>query len=432
MLTWEECNVLATTNRRRTSQRPSPIAVRGGQEVSVVRHALREWVLRLIRILNEIVPKQDCQALLYSHVPLSDNARALFEHLQANYPWVSCVWLTNSQEGALVLRRRGIQAWSTRSFHGLWAFLRSKYVFASHSFGLYYVKSRKQRTVCLWHGMPLKAMGFLDRTELPETLRAIRKWGRATDILVCSSLVMKNAMVACLAFDDPRRVLITGQPRNDKLFASQDARSLLEKALKISLEPYATLVAYLPTFRCGYEDRVEGQHPFLQWSAEDIGLLFEFLERRKALMVVKPHPLDEFVFTRAEVPLPKNIKVLTAAELQRSNVDLYEILGAFDALITDYSSVYFDYLLLERPILFMVPDLETYQQVRGFSLEPVDFWMPGPKAGNVADLVRELERLLGDKQYWQRERETVNKLVNSYRDAGSSERVCRAIFGDKE
>lgn len=134
----------------------------------------------------------------------------------------------------------------------------------------------------------------------------------------------------------------------------------------------------------------------------------------------------------AKASLPENIRILTAAELQRSSVDLYEILRAFDALITDYSSVYFDYLLLERPILFMVPDLETYQRVRGFSLEPIEFWMPGPKAGNVGDLVRELERLLDDKHYWQHERETVNKLVNSYRDAGSSERVCQAIFGDKE
>ena len=57
-----------------------------------------------------------------------------------------------------------------------------------------------------------------------------------------------------------------------------------------------------------------------------------------------------------------------------------------DALITDYSSVYFDYLLLDKPIGFVVDDLDDYRQNRGFLLEPVGRWMPGTRIEALKDL----------------------------------------------
>lgn len=67
-------------------------------------------------------------------------------------------------------------------------------------------------------------------------------------------------------------------------------------------------------------------------------------------------------------------------------MDFYNILNAVDILITDYSSIYFDFLLLDRPIIFTPIDYEEYKHNRGFLLEPFDFWAPGDKCFCYEDL----------------------------------------------
>ena len=64
----------------------------------------------------------------------------------------------------------------------------------------------------------------------------------------------------------------------------------------------------------------------------------------------------------------------------------YDFLNVVDVLITDYSSIYFDYLLLNRPIIFHMPDLEEYQKKRGFILDPLDEWTPGDMSTTIVNL----------------------------------------------
>ena len=84
--------------------------------------------------------------------------------------------------------------------------------------------------------------------------------------------------------------------------------------------------------------------------------------------------------------LGSQVVLLTSDAYNEHAEDLYCLLPATDALITDYSSVYFDYLLLNRPIGFVVDDLEHYRRQRGFLLEPVERWMPGEHFRSVNDL----------------------------------------------
>ena len=104
------------------------------------------------------------------------------------------------------------------------------------------------------------------------------------------------------------------------------------------------------------------------------------------------------------------------------------MLGNFDILITDYSSIYFDYLLLNRPIIFIPLDLEEYAQTRGFLLEPYDFWAPGPKVTTVDALIDEIRKCLADPACYEEERVVVNNLINRFQDGNSSRRVWEEVL----
>jgi len=113
--------------------------------------------------------------------------------------------------------------------------------------------------------------------------------------------------------------------------------------------------------------------------------------------------------------------------LLEEKIDLYEVINAADLLITDYSSVYFDYLLLDRPIIFTPLDLEQYKKNRGFLAEPYDFWAPGPKCINYNELKNEISKCFRNKKYYEKERKTIKKIVHHYTDGNSTQRIFEMI-----
>ncbi len=114
--------------------------------------------------------------------------------------------------------------------------------------------------------------------------------------------------------------------------------------------------------------------------------------------------------------------------LQDNLLDLYDILGATDILVTDYSSIYFDFLLLDKPIVFIPTDLQEYEKSRGFLFDPYNFWAPGPKPLIFTDFLAELTKYIKDENYYKKERTIVNDIVNKYQDSKSSERLYNLVF----
>lgn len=94
-------------------------------------------------------------------------------------------------------------------------------------------------------------------------------------------------------------------------------------------------------------------------------------------MTIKLHPLSESSPDRLRKF--NNISVIDQETFEKNGVGLYSLLGRADALITDYSSVYFDYLLLDRPIGFAVGDMKDYEGERGFTVDNPYEYMPGEK-----------------------------------------------------
>ena len=137
------------------------------------------------------------------------------------------------------------------------------------------------------------------------------------------------------------------------------------------------------------------------------------------------------VICQMEVENSSYIKVFQNRHLDAAGVVLYELLAESDVLITDYSSVFIDYLNLGRPIAFVCDDLESYAANRGFCFDPIKEYLPGEKITNYTGLKEYLCNLDSLNDQWEKKREEINKLFNSFSDAHSSKRVFEFIFKEK-
>ncbi len=252
---------------------------------------------------------------------------------------------------------------------GVWAYLRSEAVFFTH--GLYGSPRpcRRKPLVNLWHG---------------DGPKATRPGNGAGSIIPSTWLVSGTRLFGELkaaAFELPGdRLLVTGNPRTDQLWRAPEPEALA--ALGITGE----FVLWMPTFRATKQG--DG---FRAWSeggarvgVDEVGPLLDRLAERGVQLVVKPHPLD------VEERRGPGVVTVTNDDLARVGVPLYSLLGCSMGLVTDYSSVWVDYLLLDRPIAFFVPDRDTY----GRGLAPADVldWLPGELVADTAPF----ERFLAD------------------------------------
>ncbi len=148
------------------------------------------------------------------------------------------------------------------------------------------------------------------------------------------------------------------------------------------------------------------------------------LKDEDLLFICKPHPHDEGAFQTYD---GEHIHILLNDDLRETDTTVYDFLSAVDVLITDYSSIYFDYLHLNLPIVFHVPDIEEYRMQRGFILEPFRDWAPGDISTTIDELIASLTNALADPGRWEPERTRLQKLVFRYADGLACERVCRLI-----
>lgn len=347
---------------------------------------MRRLGLALAQLANRIVPKDESRMEFVSLPDYSGNARALYEFIRREHPEYDLTWVVSSGAIADHLKRHGVSAVERVSLQGARAMMRARYIFTTHDGFSLLASSPRQRLINLWHGMPLKALGFAEfpAEDSAARLRSRKRYSEMVSMLISTSEVSKASLVTCF-YIDPRRVAITGQPRNDYLFGARDeARRMLESLVYRTLEG-KTVIIYLPTFRQATwrADGVpfgNGNRHFLTDEAA-LSKMEAFLSRENITLVVKMHPLDEARLPTFEQDA--NICIVRDSAMTDHLVDLYQILGAADVLLTDYSSVHFDFLMLNRPMAFFVPDLAEYETGRGFVLAPYDFWTPGPKSASV-------------------------------------------------
>ncbi|MBC7101496.1 MAG: CDP-glycerol glycerophosphotransferase family protein [Methanobacteriales archaeon] len=372
---------------------------------------------RILRMINKIIPKRRDLVIFNSVPDFTGNSMALFEYMNSLEEDFELVWIVNNPMDDLDIRQ-----YEFNTLEALFKIFRASYIISTH-LNLADVRVPSQVFVNVWHGMPLKAMGYAETFERDVNLPF--NFDDENYYLIATSTVMRNALAACFN-QDPRRIYVTGQPRNDKLFKGCDKK--IFKILDIDPGAYEKIVLFAPTFRkLEYDGRIISY----KFNLPDFNRerFQDFLEEHNILLLVKFHPVEEKEATKYFKDL-RNVKLIKTETLQENLIDLYNILPCIDILITDYSSIYFDFLLLDRPIIFITTDLKEYKKKRGFILEPFEFWTPGPKVKNFDKLLKELEKTIKNPNYYQEERKLINDLVNYYKDNKSTERVYKLVFED--
>ncbi|MBA2954551.1 CDP-glycerol glycerophosphotransferase family protein [Nocardioides sp. CGMCC 1.13656] len=297
----------------------------------------------------------------------------------------------------------------------LWRFLRARIVFFTHGVLGQPAPAPTQLVVNLWHGEGPKGGGKLFPTRRLKSQPASMMVGQ------CSAM---SDYMADLGDIDPGRMRWLGYPRSDQLRRGVAAERL--EALGIE-RPY---VVWMPTYR-----RAGTPEGGVAWSnttdvASDEGLgsglvdAVGLLQDQGLAVIVKPHPLD---IVNREVP---GAITIDDGTLRRAGIGLYELLGSAAGLISDYSAVWVDFLVTDRPIAFHVADEPAFRSGRGALPPAFDMPLPGPDlsaAGALEDFIRDLS---GTATAWPAERARVRAALGLHEEPGSAERVWRTVLSE--
>lgn len=152
----------------------------------------------------------------------------------------------------------------------------------------------------------------------------------------------------------------------------------------------------------------------------------DFARKNDILIVIKPHfSQDIKMFKKLNL---KNIVFIDESFFTVHNINSYEFLGNCDALLTDYSSVYYDYTLCDKPIGAVWEDIEEYRDNPGFSINIDYYWAGAQKIYTVQDLMKFIENVSNGEDILKEERNRIKKLINYMSDNKNSERVVDFII----
>ena len=192
------------------------------------------------------------------------------------------------------------------------------------------------------------------------------------------------------------QVLVTGYAKEDWLFHPR--RADLEKLQIPKADQY---IFWLPTFRSTerklaqlneYELVSETGLPIVN-TRENMERLNVILRNEGIVLLVKIHPFQDREAVHCEDY--SNIILLENEDLFNQDIPINRLLGWADALISDYSSAAVDYMLLDRPIAFMLEDVEEYEQSRGFVFDNIREWLPGKEIFTFEDICSFVEEIAG-------------------------------------
>ncbi|WP_165385475.1 CDP-glycerol glycerophosphotransferase family protein [Pseudoalteromonas phenolica] len=289
--------------------------------------------------------------VFYSKHGYVDNPKYLFRFCLEN--GLKCVWIQIGKKGDAEVRALKqsydfVLLTKKNILKSQYYIARAKYVFVSHSF--FDIGSFIQKTtqvVNLWHGVALKKMGYDSEVDVNGFLSTLKENPYTNnDFVIVANEYSKEHMVSCMQLS-PDRVLNLGQPRNDVLLESKTKRPL-EKSIN-----QTTSFLYAPTFR-GDESKALSIYRSIIES-------FEKFAPMDSNLVLRLHP--------NEAHLVQKITYSNRVKLSNTE-DIQEELLASDVLISDYSSVVFDFALTEKPVILFVPDKNEYFKERtGFYFE---------------------------------------------------------------
>ena len=355
----------------------------------------------------------------------SDNAKYLFLYC-SSLNEINCYWITKNKVLVENLRNDGLKAYYKYSIMGLWLSISSKvYIYDSRTGCINHFTSTGAYKVSLWHGSPLKTIDrditvknnafyignhtwglkrYLVRIIMPE-------WFVVADLMIATSDKVKGYFNSAFG---SKKIEVTGYPRNDIISNPNLYRKYLmfEQNIIHSLSTKKTIL-YAPTFRD--TDRFERETP-IEWER-----LNNLLKKNDTTFLIKLHRHDYSMIMKENY---SHIRVLD------NESDMYPLFSKVDLLITDYSSIFFDFLLTDKPVLFYPYDIEDYLTMDRSMYDEYETVTPGHKAYDFQGFYEKIELFFNEPNSLKQsslDYNVIRKMYNKYNDSDSAKRTYQFI-----
>lgn len=359
----------------------------------------------------------------------ADNPRYLYLYVNQNCKnKIRPIWISHNREIVHMLTIKGYEAYYNRSIKGMWLSLRGKvYLYDNYSKDISFWLSGGATKINLWHGVGNKKTNHDNKhdkirhpknrkEEIATLLRRISDEKPHHYTLATSPVMAKIFASAFKTTID--HIIIDGLPRNDIMFkdckidniSTKEEILLLAKITKWKKQG-KQIALYAPTFR-------PSEHRFLE--IMKMNKFAEFLEENNLIFIAKLHPKSQFL---------QEFKKLTYESIcvPKADVDMNCILGQADLLITDYSSVYSDYMLLGRPVVAFQYDYEDYTRDTRDAYFDFNEYMPEVKAKTMEELEKAMLQVL-EVDKCSEAREVSRKVIFKYKDGRACERLVKKIY----
>lgn len=318
----------------------------------------------------------------------TDNSRYLFEYVLEKEPDIRAVWLTHDRIIYQNLKKKCIPVYYINSLKGYWICCRSSIAFFSQGtwdvnrLGLF-----RTIKVQLWHGYPNKKnatkVNLSERNSILKKLKlSLLKPHHWYDFTISSN--GSAGEIRANSFDmEKDQVILSGYPRTDIILSKSKGGNYIKKK---------KVIGFFPTYR---------PYDFKLFENDTLDHLRKVLKKYNMSLIVKLHPADNKIFNFVS---DEDIIFL------EDTIDVNDILADIDILLTDYSSIYFDYLILNRPIIFTSFDQKEYISRTG------GFWdnfneRAGKHCVNWREVIQEIELLNEGGDYYEQKRlESINKI----------------------
>lgn len=345
----------------------------------------------LIYPFSFLVPRSKRQLVFGSYRgSFSDNSKYLYLYTLTYLKDKQVSWLSVNRKTVKHLRSLGLPAYWVLSPIGAWKALRAQYWFVSaYTSDIMYCLSGNATVVNLWHGVGLKycefnitngpladryvKQTFKERFYHPESFRRPDYVLSSTE---CQTRMMSTAfrvpVERCMELGYPRNAILM-QPKEHVLsfvdrYEPKETRQLIDKCTQ-----FDKVYIYMPTWRDSQKNVFAQQM--------DLRKLSKVLKRQNALLLLKPHPNT----------IVDNIFEADNIVLVERTVDVYGVLPFTDVLITDYSSILYDYILMpHKNVILYLYDYEEYVQERDFYY-PFDENVVGKQVSTFADLMNVMD-----------------------------------------
>ena len=342
-----------------------------------------------------------------------DNARALYEYMIAHKlnKTYKIVWLVDDPSLYKRYIRENVKFVKFDSFSFLEMMYEQKimrkarYFFFTHRG---YKNRRKGQTVVnLWHGsVVLKACNGT-----PSGYKTF-------DYQITTSNEAARRMKEFTGMRQ-EQAIINGDCRQDYLFSDCD-----ERVKNFLGNDYDKYILGMPTFKKTkrWTDAETNSWilPVVK-NKEQFDALNLFCKKENVLLILKVHHLEDTNFIDADSMT--NIRIIKDEELQQNDIQLYELIGKTDALLTDFSSVAYDYMLLDKPIGYMISEMNHYS--RGFIFDNIQDEMAGEKLETLEDLEIFIVSVKNGEDCFKEERKILADKFFVYQKDGNCERLLR-------